>query len=236
DQLRRVAAHGRIALTGWDGDALLRERPGGYFRALLASRRFGRVALDLCRYVRAQGELPRIGIRTALRRRLFGEDPRVLDTAPAFPRWLDPSFVDQQELRARWAEHGNDPPADSRRPYAIKVLSLPQWTALFESYDPGVTSFAVEVRHPLLDLRVVDYLLSIPPVPWCVDKRLLRVAMRDTLPDTVRLRPKSPLAGDPVMELLRRGDPPWADGFAPVGELAQYVDWDTFLEVAREEV
>ena len=38
------------------------------------------------------------------------------------------------------------------------------------------------------------------------------------------------------MELLRRGDPPWADGFAPVGELAQYVDWDTFLEVAREEV
>jgi asparagine synthase (glutamine-hydrolysing) len=236
DQMKRVAARGRVALTGWDGDALLRERPAWYFRALLAHRRFGRLAADVGRYVVSQGALPRTGLRTGLKRWLSGKDPQAENGAPAFPRWLNPSFAERLDLRARWAHMAAEPPAHPRRPYAMRVLTALPWVELFESYDPGMTSCPVEVRHPLLDLRVVDYALSIPPVPWCIDKTLLRAATRDVLPDSVRCRPKSPLAGDPVMELLRRGHPPWVNSLAPVGELAQYVDWDAFLEAAGGEV
>jgi asparagine synthase (glutamine-hydrolysing) len=235
DQMKRVAARSRVALTGWDGDALLRERPAWYFRSLLAHRRFGRLVADLGRYVVSQGTLSGIGLRTGLKRWLSRKDPRAQNGAPAIPRWLNPSFAERLDLRARWAHMAAEPPAHPRRPYAVRALTLPQWVDLFESYDPGVTSCPVEVRHPLLDLRVVDYALSIPPVPWCMDKTLLRAATRDVLPDSVRCRPKSPLAGDPVMELLQQGHPPWDKSVAPVGELAHYVLWNAFLEAAGGE-
>jgi len=168
-----------------------------------------------------------------LKRWLFGKDPP--DGGPRFPAWLDPAFAQRLELRARWAQVQARQRGHPRRPYAVRVLTSRNWVGLFESYEPGVTSCPVEVRHPLLDLRVVDYLLSIPAVPWCIDKRLLRMATSTVLPEAVRRRPKAPLAGDPVGQLLRQGSPPWASGFAPAAELARYVDCDAFRQVAREE-
>jgi asparagine synthase (glutamine-hydrolysing) len=64
--------------------------------------------------------------------------------------------------------------------------------------DPGMTGFPLEHRHPLLDLRLVRFALSLAPVPWCVDKHLFREAMRDALPPVILRRPKEPLAGDPI--------------------------------------
>jgi asparagine synthase (glutamine-hydrolysing) len=67
----------------------------------------------------------------------------------------------------------------------------------------------MEVRHPFLDLRVLRFLLAVPTVPWSRSKYLFREAMRGKLPDTVRRRPKTPLAGDPIREqILRLGPPP----------------------------
>jgi asparagine synthase (glutamine-hydrolysing) len=74
---------------------------------------------------------------------------------------------------------------------------------MFEQNDPGVTGCGVEVRYPFLDLRLVGYLLALPPVPWFVEKELLRRAMRGQLPEEVRRRPKQALAGDPLVEMLR---------------------------------
>jgi len=76
----------------------------------------------------------------------------------------------------------------------------------------------------MIDVRLVRFLLALPPLPWCADKELLRVAMRGLLPEEVRLRPKSPLAADPVKEQLRDPRMAWIDHFDPVGELANYVD------------
>ena len=49
------------------------------------------------------------------------------------------------------------------------------------------------MRLPFLDLRLLAYLLALPPIPWCVRKQLLRVTMKDTLPEEICRRPKSPL-------------------------------------------
>jgi len=53
-----------------------------------------------------------------------------------------------------------------------------------------VTRVPVEVQRPYFDLRLVRFLLRLPPVPWCADKELLRVAMQGVLPEQVRCRPK----------------------------------------------
>ena len=98
-----------------------------------------------------------------------------------------------------------------------------------------MTQFPLEVRHPLVDLRLVNYLLSIPPVPWCIKKELLRVAMRGVLPEPVRLRRKAPLAGDPVSELLRNRHAHWLHDFASAPQLTHYVDRTAVRPVSSED-
>ncbi|MEP7069983.1 MAG: asparagine synthase-related protein, partial [Usitatibacter sp.] len=48
--LKAQVAHARVALTGWDGDALLNESPKPYIRALLKERRYGRMMGALVGY------------------------------------------------------------------------------------------------------------------------------------------------------------------------------------------
>jgi hypothetical protein len=50
-------------------------------------------------------------------------------------------------------------------------------------------------------------MLSVPVVPWCREKYLIRYAMKDILPGAVLRRPKTPLQGEPDFERVRR------DGF-----------------------
>ena len=61
-----------------------------------------------------------------------------------------------------------------------------------------MTRYPVEVRYPFLDLRIVRYLLAIPVFPWAYKKKLLRDSMYKKLPERVRLRPKTPVSGDPI--------------------------------------
>ncbi len=76
---------------------------------------------------------------------------------------------------------------------------------------PGVTHCPVEVRHPFFDLRVVNYLLALPPFPLFFEKRLLREAVAGRLPERIRTRRKSPLAGDPLLAHLGQRHTPWMD-------------------------
>ena len=98
------------------------------------------------------------------------------------------------------------------------------WAWYFETFDPGMTRIPVEGRYPFLDLRVINFLLAIPPLPWCIDKELLRLAMRGALPDAVRLRRKTALAGDPLRAWLQKPGNERLDGFVATPELARYVD------------
>jgi asparagine synthase (glutamine-hydrolysing) len=69
----------------------------------------------------------------------------------------------------------------------------------------------------LIDVRLVNYILAIPPVPWCSDKHILRESMRSILPESVLGRPKTGLAGDPVMARVRAsGERRLAIGMPPV--------------------
>jgi asparagine synthase (glutamine-hydrolysing) len=107
------------------------------------------------------------------------------------------------------------------------------WTAVFESYDPGATRFAAEVRHPFFDLRLVEYLLSVPPLPWLVDKELLREAMKNRLPESVRDRPKTPLGGYAAHEQLVRNPQPDLERIVEASGIDRYVDVKGFLKIAR---
>jgi asparagine synthase (glutamine-hydrolysing) len=188
DLLRRAQRHGTVALTGDGGDPVL--LPGAVVRHL------GRVpaaelAAGVWRTLR-RSLWPPLGLRSGAVRRA-GVGRRQL------PAWLSPRLRRACDAPARWtAHHGRLAPVRHPRGESLAVLTAPGWAQSFETADPNTTGLGVELRYPFFDARVVTLALSLPSYPWCVDKTVLREAVRGRLPDIIRLRPKTPLAGDPV--------------------------------------
>ena len=165
ESLRLMAAHSNVALTGYDGDALMSEP----HKSLVA---------DALKFFRGK-------IKT-------------------------------------------------KRPATFKALESKVWAPLFEGYDQGSTRLPLEVRHPFIDIRLVDYLLSIPVNPWCTNKHILRRAMKDRLPHAVVHRPKTPLAGDPALQLMRRASVRWLDSFEATPQLERFVSLSQRRSLANE--
>jgi asparagine synthase (glutamine-hydrolysing) len=231
DLLRDVAGHSRVALTGYGGDPAFRV-PLRYATGLLARGRALRLAGELGQYVVTCRRLPRVRVGAHLRAWLGSEKP----SPPAHPGWLNADLAARLELRAREARVETAPAmVHPTRPAAYELLTSADWPAIFESYDAGVTGVPVDVRHPFFDVRLVEYLLAIPPMPWCFDKTILRLAMRGVLPEAVRLRPKTVGAGDAVVAVLRRPAAQWVDGFEPMPALGAYVRRDRVPRVYGEE-
>jgi asparagine synthase (glutamine-hydrolysing) len=198
---RQLAAQCPVILTGTDGDSLLWATVHLHWLELLKANRPWRLARDLAWYVFSQHRLPPVGLRTILKRWLGRRrEP------PSLPSWLNPDFCKRADLPARWAEF-TEPSAAARLPAtargrAREHLGSPLWATVFDGYDPTWTGAPLEVRHPFMDLRLVEFLVNLPAVPWCVNKDLFRRVLRRTLPRTLCRRPKTVLRDDPVRVML----------------------------------
>lgn len=228
--LRQVAATSRVALTGFGGDPTLTSLLTAHFRQLFRNKQFGRAVADAAGYLMGEGRVSRLYIRTRLDRWFPSKG-----SLPHYPAWLNPELEKRLGLRERWETLKGPPaPKGAVRPVAYEAMTDPMWGVLFDLYDPGVTRVPVEVRHPFFDLRLVNFLLALPALPWCSDKQLLRETMKGVLPDAVRLRRKSPLLTDPLIALLNRPESSWVDSFQTVPGLGRYVERALIPKVFKE--
>jgi asparagine synthase (glutamine-hydrolysing) len=60
---------------------------------------------------------------------------------------------------------------------------------------PELTGHRLELRCPLLDTRVIRFVVNVAPIPWCQGKELARAAYADMLPESIVRRPKRGVAG-----------------------------------------
>ncbi|HJU64707.1 MAG TPA: asparagine synthase-related protein [Gemmatimonadaceae bacterium] len=185
DLARRATDAGHVALSGLGGDALLMFIPS-YWIDWLARGEVMRLAAAVAHGLRLFHRPPPLFPRAALRhwRRVRRESLPV-------PDWIQQDLAERIGLedRAVIVSRASLASIDTRG-----MADSPFWTGLFGRADPGFTRHPVKYRHPLFDLRLVSYVLSLPPAPWLVRKRVLRDAMHGVLPESVRERPKTPLA------------------------------------------
>ncbi|MCS6813163.1 MAG: asparagine synthase-related protein [Cyanobacteria bacterium] len=225
DVLSRAVSHSPVLLAGYGGDPVLLPS-SAYALRLLRAGKLGSLIAGIWQYWCWNRRLPPIGIRTQVKK-LLSRPPR--SQSWTCPRWLNPTLVTRLNLAERYQSlslaHQKDLVHPTRQE-AYRNLRSPTLTSIFETYDPGITGYPVEVRYPYLDLRLVNYLLAIPPLPWFVHKQLLRRAMVGLLPDPVRLRPKAPLAGDPVAVLWQHPSSQWLDQIGYHTRMSDYVDVD----------
>jgi asparagine synthase (glutamine-hydrolysing) len=195
---RRVGARDRVVLTGYGSDPLFVYQTD--VAGIFGRGTMWQVVSDIGTAFLVHRRLPPVGIRTTLRQ---------LRPTPAtplpIPSWINPVFAREMNFAERYrarmlpvVEHVHPVRAEAQREMLHR-----RWTIHFELQDPGITGFPIEFRYPFFDTRVVNYILSIPPVPWSQHKELLRSNMRTRLPESIWARPKAPLGGSPVDVLCR---------------------------------
>lgn len=147
--------------------------------------------------------------------------------------WLDSGFAKDVDLKGRLRESSN--PVGAMHPWhprAMASFSGAIWPNFLESLDPAISKTPLDWRHPFLDIRVLTYMLSVPPIPWARRKRLMREAMRGELPDEIISRDKAPLVGDPVEKMLRTHLLPQ---LARTGAIGQFLDLAKLPNVVSRE-
>lgn len=228
-QFQRVAAHSNVVLSGDGGDDVLTGQGWPYLVYLCRRGDWVRIARDFGGYVWSHQRIPplRGGFRSTLRRLLKRET-----SFAGFPNWLNEEFAARTNLRQRWLElrKRKTPQGHPLHPAAYAALHDKYWGQVLEEEDAGWTRARLETRAPLLDLRILKFLLRLPPVPWCIDKELCRKAMRDMLPAVVIERPKTPLTKDPLE--MCAAHPEWASRLpkeAPQS-LEKFVNWTKWCE------
>jgi len=230
DQLRGLGRQNRVVLSGLGADPVLSCRLSMHFQQLLKQGEIGRAAAEAFRFLTVENRWSRLYIRTRWRL-LTGKDSSTVH----FPNWVNPEFEKRCQLRQRFGELVAKMPAgEGVRPIAYSNMTSAVWPCGFELMDAGVTHCAVDICHPFFDVRLVGFLLSLPPLPWCSDKELLREAGRGVLPDEVRLRRKTPLHLDPVLALLQQPGSAWIDRFDAAPGLERYVVRDRIPPVFHE--
>lgn len=225
--------HARVVLTGQGSDGIFSSLRRRHCRDRIREGNWGLLAKEVSRHLFSQGRLRRLYLFGHLRE-VFRKRVPLL----SYPGWLNPDFERRWQLRERYEQYGGIPvwdpaPKGAVRPEAHQLMAAPIWAGLFETYQPDNLLACIEARHPFFDLRLVRYALSLPALPWCSDKELLRQSMRGLLPEQVRLARKRPIVADLLMAFYRTSQKPWLKRFEPVEGLDRYVNVKGAMESAQ---
>ena len=182
--LHAASSFSTLAVYGEDGDALFAP-PGG--SALLAAQSFPSLVRATIGYMATRQRIPYVGLR--LRERLGLVRSRRLPDTP----WITPGARRLAEapeettvLRCPLQPIHIDPRAG--RVWDRLLRNVPRAFAI--SISPDVTRQCLALTLPLMDTRVIDFVMTVPPVPWCQNKHLARIAFAERLPSAVLSRRK----------------------------------------------
>jgi asparagine synthase (glutamine-hydrolysing) len=218
--VRRAASHARVVLTGEGGDPLLYASHDHFFR-LLKRLQWVKFVRESVGYALTRRRRPPLNVRSQLQLAL-GHTPGL----PPFVSWIAPELERRLQLRDRWYEvlATGGPRRHPYRHDAWRILDSPSWSRQFEASDAGTSGQPLEWLSPYLDVRVVELLFSLPPMPYFANKDLVRQAMRGWIPDEVRTRPKTALSRDPSAIGFARSPKRWVSVIENASELDRFVD------------
>lgn len=232
DFVNQIAACHRVVLNGLGGDVVLfPTRAFNYIHYLFQNKQLHHLASDLWHHITAHRRLPPPGIRAPLKKWLKLDH----STLRPLPRWLNSSLVSRLDLQTRWEALRTSEPdfIHPSRPEAYESLQALCWSDIMSSSHHSLSQVYLEERYPFFDVRIVEYLFTLPVWPWFTDKHLLRKAMTGFLPEAIRLRPKTPLGGDPVSLQLEQSSLIWQNSYN-TQEIATYVNLVEFNQVVQE--
>jgi asparagine synthase (glutamine-hydrolysing) len=199
----------RVLLDGLGGDVLFEGSHYHLFDMLL-DRRWGALARELrCWPLLERPRLMRTYVLAPLVRRRPARRPR------SVPEWIRPDFAARRETERRLRTR---PPRRFRRPSQQKTYEAiaSQWLPNSMLWlQSEALRRGIDLRHPVLDVRVIDFFMRIPSSQRAHGRRgkvFIRRAMKDSFPPVITDRPLD-----------------FGEYFAPVLNRGLVEHWDAYL-------
>ncbi|MGK0298260.1 MAG: asparagine synthase (glutamine-hydrolyzing) [Gammaproteobacteria bacterium] len=214
---QKSASKSRVFLTGNVADNLFVSSP--LLRMKMTELMGCNAVSNFIKMYMLYGQLPAIGTGIlSTYRRLLG----ARDITSFYPAWLDKQFELNMRMKDRWVSfHGLNGRQSNRRNSEIHdSLTEPDWNI----DDVHLHSEFVfpEERDPFMDLRLIEYILSLPPLPWLFKKHILRTSMKNKLPMEVLQRPKTAM-GETLLYWLKDKNITWVDNWEAIFEIEKYI-------------
>ena len=203
---RDVAGTARVAFYGEGPDNALAYDWEAYLGHLIRRRQWLEAAKAVRSHASADRESPKLKAGAAWLTRKVRSGARSTPAGAAtLPAWLNRALASRLDLARRCvpAPPGSTKSGHPWRSRTYESLKSNLWRRLFDRFDPAMYGVPGEVRHPYLDVRLLRFFLTLPVIPWCRNKAILREAMKGILPDAVIARKKTPLSADPIQARVR---------------------------------
>lgn len=215
---REITTKSRVMLTGEAGDNILA------FSSVLKSLKEGNPVNTLLAIYRLRalyGTYPKFGsgLSTKINRLL---SKNAISAVP-YPIWFNSDFEEEFKLKQRGSEWLSSQPSPSHLRYSHLYSSLvrPDWNTDDVYMHSNFT--LPEKRDPFLDIRLVEFIASLPTLPWLFNKHLLRKSMTGKLPTEVIRRPKT-LLGPLYSSLIRQAGPKQFNDWQQTPELDNFIN------------
>lgn len=149
-----------------------------------------------------------------------------------YPSWLNSAFERKEGLKEIWDTNFADDPTQHNRRYDQTHRSLirPDWNTDDYIMKPGFV--LPEQRDPYLDTRLIEFISSVPSLPWLYNKHILRSSMKNILPNEIISRPKTYL-NDIGGALLNQEKSQWIDNYKLLPELQKYIQADMVPQLTQ---
>ncbi|MEN8147744.1 MAG: asparagine synthase-related protein [Campylobacterota bacterium] len=206
DSEKKFSELSRVVLTGNSGDNAIT-----YPSSIWKDTSILNIITNMIRLQRLYGKTPSLntGLRTKVKNFLKNENNDI-NAAYPYPLWLNPDFEKRlnlkKEWKTMWSHLKEKRSVKSRYSKLESSLLRPDWSTDDILMNSSFTTS--EKRDPFLDLRMVEFILALPALPWLFNKHILRQSMKDRLPNEVLYRPKTPL-GALDFALIKQSENKW---------------------------
>lgn len=166
------------------------------------------------------GKFPPLGLN--IKKRILHKTENNIISTSGYPTWLNPEFEEAEQLKEEWREVKMRKFRQMHKVHSgvYNSLLFPEWSSDDILMSP-LTTFP-EARDPFLDIRIIEFIFSLPLLPWLFNKHILREAMIDKLPKKVIRRPKTFL-GNLNTSLINKPESKWLNDWKPHDILKEYI-------------
>jgi len=225
DSEKKFSELSRVVLTGHAGDNLF-----AYPSTARKDTSIFTFIVNMIRLKHLYGKAP--SLNTGLRKKVknfLGNNE--VNAAYPYPIWLNSDFEKtldlQKEWKSGWGYLKEKRSLVSRSSSLELSLLRPDWSTddiiMNSSFTP------TEKRDPFLDIRMVEFTLSLPAIPWLFNKHILRQSMKNRLPNEVVFRPKTPL-GALDFALLNQSGNKWLSDWKMSKKTLTYINSSIITE------
>lgn len=196
------AAGTRVLLSGFGGDQLVSCAANGFFEELAMDGQFATLWRELGFH--HPRWMPRLSsFSAAWLRAQTPWSPRTNWRERLSRLFVNRGFAENHGYPQNWYRHSTRPTRGRVRQRQWQVISSPHVVYRVEDSALGAAAHRVEYRYPLLDIRLLEFVLALPVLQkrrQGFGRRMLRVSSEQILPAALRWRQDKSRATVPAVQ------------------------------------